>query len=107
MVNAEEELLRGAMPFCVAFVWGKLQAFERVSIRIFEVEGLNALCFGVPLGKLLGTGRSMFDLVLPQPAVRALQVTHNDGDVLEPAVMAARVCRYRFPSGGKVFGQHD
>jgi hypothetical protein len=34
----------------------------------------------------LGAGRGVFNLVLPQPAVSALHVTHDDGDVLEPAL---------------------
>src|SRR2546428_1397297 len=78
MINAEEELLRGAMPFRGAFVRGKLQDFERVSIRIFEVKGLNARGLGVPLREPLGTGRGVFDLVLTQPAISALHVAHDD-----------------------------
>ena len=66
MINAEEELLRGTMPFRIAFVRGKLQDFERVSIRIFEVKGLNARCLSGASGKsmlLLATLRcQIFDV---------------------------------------------
>src|SRR5262245_47246505 len=65
MINAEEELLWRAMPFRVTFVRRKLQDFEWVAVRIFEVKGLNARGLGVPLGEPLGTARSVFDLVLP------------------------------------------
>ncbi len=49
----------------------------------------------------------MLDLVLAQPLIGAAHITDNNGDVLEPPIVAARVCR-NWPSlGRKIFGQLD
>jgi len=45
--------------------------------------------------------------VLPQPRVGGVHVRHDDRDVLEPAVVAARVRRHRPAARGQELGELD
>src|SRR6266567_5845332 len=49
----------------------------------------------------------MFHLVLPQPGIRLVHVANNDGDVLEPAIIAARIHWNRATLRREIFRQLD
>ena len=49
----------------------------------------------------------MLDTVFSQNLIGLIHVAHDDGDVLEPAVVAARIDRYGATLGREVLGQLD
>ena len=49
----------------------------------------------------------MFHLVLPQPGICFVHVANNDGDVLEPAIIAARIHWNWATLGREIFRQFD
>ena len=60
---------------------------------------------GIVFGQRLGTGGGMLHPEPPEPGVGAVHVAHDDGDVLEPAVVAPGVRRRRAPAGSEILGQ--
>src|SRR5882672_8406467 len=93
MIDSQEEFVACVMPFRITFAFGKLQDFQGMSIWILEIESLDSGSVLVPCRQKLRTSRSMFDLVLPEPGIRLIHVAGNNSDMLEPAVVAARVNR--------------
>ena len=63
--------------------------------------------FGFQSGSRCGPVEACATRVLAQPRVRAVHVAHDDRDVLEPAIVAARVGRHRPPARRQVLGQLD
>ena len=61
--------------------------------------------FGFQSGRRCGAGRRVLDAVLAQPRVGRVHVADDDRDVLEPAVVAARVGRHRPAARRQVLGQ--
>src|SRR5215470_350757 len=53
MVNPQEDAITWAMPLGIALPLGKPKDFDRVLIRILEVEGLDATCVLVPIREAL------------------------------------------------------
>ena len=62
-----------------------------MSIQIVDVEGADAGRPDVPIRDGPRAGRGMLNRVLVQPGVRLIHVAGDDGDVLEPAVVAPRL----------------
>src|SRR6266478_7049991 len=60
-------------------------------VRVLKIEGRDAGSVLVPVRKPLRPGRSVLNFVLPQPGVRLVHIADNDGDVLKPAIVAARI----------------
>ena len=86
---------------------GNCRISSAMSVGVVEVERLDAAGVRVPVGQSLRTGRCVLDLVLAQPRVGVSMSRHDDRDVLEPAVVAARVDGHRPAPGGQVLGQLD
>jgi len=53
VIDTQEQLLRTAMPFLRAFVGGKSEDFQRMSVGIFEVESTYARSILIPIRKTL------------------------------------------------------
>src|SRR5262249_3013140 len=91
MIYAEEQLVRGGMPLRLPFVGREVDELQRVAVGIPEVEGFDAGGIDIPLEKARRAGGDLLAMRIPQPRVRALHVASDNGDVLKPAVIAARV----------------
>src|SRR5690348_2515938 len=91
VVDAKKHTIGLRLPFRVAFPSRKVKDFKRVSVGIFEIKRFDAAGVLVPIGQTLRTGRSMFHVVLPQNRIGAVHVAHDDGEVLEPQVVAAGI----------------
>src|SRR5439155_22151971 len=76
-------------------------------IRVLEIKRLDPAVIFVPIRQALRARGSMFDLVLPQNGVSAVHVADDDGDVLKPDVVAARVDRNRAPAGSEKLDEFD
>src|SRR2546425_11528068 len=105
MVDAQKQPVSRAVPLRLAFPLRKLQNLQRVTVWVFEVEGLDAAGVGVPVRQALGTGGSVLDLVLAQPLIGAVHVTNDNRNMLKPAIIAARVHWDRSALGRQIFGQ--
>ncbi len=86
---------------------GKARILEGVPVGILEVEGRDPAGVPVPVGQALGPARGVADAILPQPGIGAVHVGHDDGDVLEGAVVRTRVRRDRPPLGGEELDEID
>src|SRR5689334_17748121 len=95
------------LPLLIALACGKLQNLEPVLVRIAKVESLDAARILVPIRRPLWTSRSMFDFVLAQQSVSFVHVAGDDGDVLKPMIVAARIDRNRAAFWCQVLGQLD
>src|SRR6266849_412378 len=107
VIDAHRELIGRTVPFLQTLVGRKLQYFDGMSVRILEIERRDAGSILVPVGKALRPGGGVRDLVLPQQTVGLVHVADDDGNMLEPAVVAARINRDRPPFRGEVFGEFD
>jgi hypothetical protein len=76
-----------------------------MSVRILEVKRANAGRAGDGFGQQLGAGRGMLDLESPEPSVRAVHVAHDDGHVLEPAIVAPGVGGRGAPGRAQILGE--
>src|SRR5713101_5403563 len=76
------------MPPGIAFTVGELQNFDGVLIGVFEVESFDATRIPVPIGQALRAGGGVLDFVLPQNRIGAVHIANDNGDVLEPNVIA-------------------
>jgi hypothetical protein len=75
-------------------------------IGIAKVEGANAACVRIPVGKpLRPVGGRRLDVVLPQLRVSPVHVAHDHGHVLEPAIVAVPVRRSRATAGREILGE--
>src|SRR6266481_4108590 len=91
VIDAEEEAAAGLLlPARIALAAWKVDQLEGVTVGITEVEGRDAGGGAVRLRQHLRCARDRLH-VRPYPRVRRVQVAHDDGDVLEPAVVALRV----------------
>jgi hypothetical protein len=70
-----------------------------VPVRVFEIEGLDTCGVFVPVRQSLRGCRSLPNPVLSEPGIRLLHIVGDDGDVLEPAVIAARTTGTGLPFG--------
>src|SRR5262249_48438955 len=99
MIDTKNERVR-ASPFRRPFAWRKPQDLQHVPIRVLEVEGTNPAGLWVPIRQPLWARRNVDDAGALQPRIRTVHVADDDRDMLEPAVLAARVGGNR-PSAGR------
>src|SRR5262249_42194192 len=97
VIYSQKQLAARNAPLWISLVWRKPQHFERMAVRIAEIERANSAGVLVPCRQELRAGRRMLHLVLAQPLVGAIHISHDDGDVLEPSVVAASI-DWRGPS---------
>jgi hypothetical protein len=64
-----------------------------MAVGILKKERLDSTRVLVPVRQALGAGRGVLDLLYAEVLIRLVHVAHDDGDVLKPAVVAARVER--------------
>ena len=105
MIDAKEEFAIRRVPLRVALSVRELEDFEWVTVRVLEVERLDPARRGIPVWKALRLGRGVLDVVFTQARVCLAHVGHDDGDVLEPAIVAARVDGNRSPARREVLGE--
>ena len=60
-------------------------------VWVLEVKRLDTPCVLVPVWKTLRAGRRVFDIILSKDLVGAIHITDDDGDMLEPKIVAPRV----------------
>src|SRR5207244_3496565 len=85
----------GPLPLRVTLAGRKLEDFERMVVRIPEIEGADPAGVGVPVREALRRWRHPPHAVRLEHGVGAVHVAYDDRHVLEPAVVAARVRRGR------------
>src|SRR5262245_6893803 len=95
------------MPLRITLRRRELEDFQKVAVGIFEVKRADARSSLNVRGQELRPGGRMLNLVLAQPLVGAVHFTRDDGDMLEPAVVSARLRRERPSTGRKIFGELD
>src|SRR5437867_13153164 len=76
-------------------------------LRVAEVERLDAARVLIPRRQGLRCGRDMLYLRLAQSCVSFVHVAHDDRDVLEPMVEAARILRDGPPFVEKMLRESD
>src|SRR5215472_662883 len=107
VVDSEKKVAGRSMPFRCALIRRELQNFERMAVRVREIERANAGSRFDVLWKSLWPRRSVLHLVLSQPSVSFVHVACNDGDMLKPAVVAAGVWRHRPSFRRQIFSELD
>src|ERR1043166_3283691 len=90
MIDAQKKTVF-LLPLLIALAFRKLKNLEPVLVGIAEVKSFDATGVLVPIRQPLWTGGSMFDFVLAQPGVGPVHVAGDDGNVLKPAIVAARI----------------
>jgi hypothetical protein len=105
VVDAQEEPPVGLLPARVALPLREGDQLEEVSVRVAKVEGLDAGGVRIPVGEALRARRGVLDAIRAQLRVGLRHVGDDDGDVLEPAVVAAAVLRERAPARRQEFVQ--
>src|SRR5215469_9078272 len=78
-----------------------------MTIRVAEVERLNACRVRIPIGQPLWAGRDMLYMILPKDAVGSVHIAHDDGHVLEGEIIAARIGWNRYACGTNELNQFD
>src|SRR5215813_14876156 len=107
VVNSQTEIVAGAMPFGQSLTFRKGENFQKVIIGITEVESFNAGGIAVPCRQRLWTAAGMLHAVLTQPGIGRIHIARNDGDVLKPAIVAARIGGHRSAFRRQKFGEFD
>src|SRR5271165_3182375 len=95
------------MPLGIALVRRKFEYLHRMAIRVFEVKGFDASGVLVPVGKSLWAGGGVLHVVLPKDGIRTVHVTNDDGDVLKPQIVAARIHRDGSPPWSEKLREFD
>src|SRR2546429_7816264 len=95
VVDSEEQSSLRPLPLRVTLAGRKLEDFERMVVRIPEIEGADPAGVGVPVREALRRWRHPPHAVRLEHGVGAVHVAYDDRHVLEPAVVAARVRRGR------------
>src|SRR5262249_10808984 len=89
------------MPARVALAGREVEDFQVMAVRIAEVKRLDATRIGVPVRQPLWSSGSVPDFVPAQVLIRPVHVIDDNGDVLEPAVVATGV----FRDGSTLWGE--
>ena len=76
-------------------------------VRILEIERLDARGVFVPIRQSLRPGRSVLDAIFTQHLIRPVHVADDDGDVLKPKIVAARIGRDRAAARSKKLNEFD
>src|SRR5271166_825721 len=95
VIDPEKQAVVAAMPFRISLALWKFEDFDRVLIRVLKVKGLDPTGIFVPIGQALWSRGGMFNLVLPKDLIRAIHVAYDDGDMLEPKIVASGIDRNR------------
>src|SRR5688572_13863826 len=106
VIDPKEQLLF-LLPFLITFVGRKLKDLKPVFVRVAKVKGFDAPGVSVPIGQTLWTSRSMFDFVFTQQRVSFVHVAGDDGNMLKPTIIAARINRNRTTSRSEVLSQFN
>src|SRR5215510_6039342 len=107
MIDPQKETAVGLLPLRVTFVKRKIDELEIVAVRILEVKSLDAGRGLVPVGNPLPASGGLPYVVRAELLVGLIHVAHDNRNVLEPLIVAARVSGYRSAFGRKVFGEFD
>src|SRR6516165_10261823 len=95
------------MPAWIALSGWELDKFQRVVVRIMEVESLYSRGVLVPLRQHLGSSGDLPNLVLLQAVASGNHVRDDDRDMLKPRVVASRISRNGTSVGRAIFDQLD
>src|SRR5262245_23728777 len=99
MINSEKQVVNATRarttPFRISLVGRERENFEKVPIRIAEIECVDATRVLVPVRQPLRSRRSVLDLVFPQPFIGSIHIAGDNSDVLEPAVVRSGIWRSR------------
>src|SRR5215475_10639661 len=93
MIDPQKETAVGLLPSRVTFARRKIDELEIVAVRILKVESLDAGCRLVPIRNPLRAGGGVLYFVSAQLLVGFVHIAHDDSDMLEPLIVAARVRR--------------
>src|SRR5438270_7640557 len=99
VIDTEEQSSVGVVPLRQAFARRKGEHLEIVAVRVTEIKCFDSSRARVPVRQTLRTARSMLNVEAAQPSVRCSHVAHDDGHVLEPPIIAARIDRNRAAPG--------
>ncbi len=81
------------MPAGMALVGWKLEQFQRVAQRVGELHRFNPGRAFIPSGQGLNRAGNRLGIALQRPRIATVQVMGDHADVLEPAIVAARIGR--------------
>src|ERR671924_1133131 len=107
MIDTQKKPPVRLLPLWIAFARWKVDELQIVAVRILEVESLDASRCFVPIWNPLRAGGGMLYFMSAQLLVGLIHVAHDDSDVLEPLIVAARVHGNRPAFGREIFGQFD
>ena len=107
VIDTQEQSSAGVVPLRQALARGKGEHLEIVAVRVTEIKRFDSSRVRVPVRQTLRTTRSMLNVEAPQPSVRCSHVAHDDGYVLEPSIVAARIDRNRATPGGQKLQQFN
>src|SRR5271166_5083863 len=107
VIDPEKQAVIVAMPFRISLALWKLEDFNRVLIRILKVKSLDPTGIFVPIGQALRSRGGVFNLVLPKDLIRAIHVAYDDGDMLEPKIVASGIDRNRTSSRREKLDKFD
>src|SRR5205823_3105038 len=78
-----------------------------MSIRIFEIKRRDSTGILVPVRQKLRAGGRVLYSVLTQPGIGPIHIANDDCNVLEPAIIAARINGDGTAFGREVFVEFD
>src|SRR4029434_570522 len=107
MIHTQKKTAVGLLPLRVPFTRWKVDELQVVAVRILEVESLDAGRRLIPVGNPLRPGGSVRYFMHAQLLVGLVHVADDNGDVLEPLIVAARVRGDWSASGHKISGEFD
>ena len=90
MVDAEKQPVL-VLPAGLALARRILDQFQGVSVPVAKIDGPDAAGIRVPRRQKLRPGRDRRSAGAQHGRIRLVDVGHNDRQVLEPAIVAARI----------------
>ena len=91
VIDSQEESLAADVPARIALARREPQDLECMAVGIFEVEGANAARVRIPVGPAAGVQAKRTRPDARADVRCAIHVAHDDGHMLKPAVVTARV----------------
>src|SRR5271165_1222057 len=91
VIDTEEESAARFVPLGRSLVLGKFQNLHGMLVGILEIERLDARGVFIPIGQSLWSGRSVLDAIFTQHPIGPVHVADDDGNVLKPKIVAARI----------------
>jgi hypothetical protein len=89
MIDAEKQGIARRLPLRVALARRKVKYLEAVAVRIAKIKRGDAARVGIPLRQDLGPRRGELDVLTAQAVEGLVHVADDDGDMLEPCIVAA------------------